>query len=217
MLAQVLEPLTAAPEQLAQAQQQLCIEASAVLQRALHLEVATFGCALAQGQRWSHGQKQLLAFCVQHRQQWLHGLCTAARLLNAAADGGPGGIQSWEGARAGAAASASAALGLPPQQLDRAGDHLICSALNAATGAETLISYLYASPPVRQLVAGAQPPAAWQALRWPESCLSAQSTENVFVAARPGTLRASALSEREGGCPPDPAGLPASPSSASQS
>ena len=163
LLAQVLRPLAAAPERLARPQQELCIEAAAVLGSTLQVEASTF-MAVAEGERWSREERQLLAFCVQHRQQWLDALRQTATLLNSAADGGPGGIQSWEdaGTGAGVAASFTAAIGVPPQTAlrGRGGIDLICGALNAAKGAGVLISCLHASPPVRQLVPAEQPPLA---------------------------------------------------------
>jgi hypothetical protein len=153
VLMQVLQPLLAAPDQLAQRQQRLCIEAAIVLGLALQVEAVNFS-AVAQGTHWSREARRLLAFCVQHRQQWLDALFQAALLLNVAADGGPGGIQSW------VAAGMAAARGLPPQQQDTGGTRLISNALMAVKGAAVLMSHVHGQRPVRQLIPGEQPPFA---------------------------------------------------------
>ena len=159
-LAQVLQPLTAAPEQLAWRQQQLCTEVAAVLGWMLNLEGMNFGVVGhpgGMGRRRSRGSRQLLAFCVQHRQQWLDALRQAARLLNAAANGGPGGIQSWESSSAGVGTSVSNSLGMPPQQRDEGGTEVIDGALRVANGAGMLICYVHTLPPDCQMILDGQP------------------------------------------------------------
>ena len=137
------------------------MRAVAVLGWTVQLEAGTHW-AVSKCQPWSREHRQLLAFSVQRRQQWLDALSQAARLLNAAADGGSGGIQSWVRAGADAVAADRAAMGLPPLEVQwgQGGAELIIDAVDVTRSAATLLNNVYGWPPLRQLVPGEQPPFA---------------------------------------------------------